>query len=74
MAKADPNGRNRGFGHFRLRAGVSIEAQLREKLRKIEAMFAGAGTAQNSAACRRRNLTVSYIETSPLLFVSFIDT
>jgi proteic killer suppression protein len=55
-------------------AGVSIEAQLREKLRKIEAMFAGAGTAQNSAACRRGNLTVSYIETSPLLVVSFIDT
>ena len=36
-----------GFWHFRLYAGrpMSIESQLRDKLRKIETLFAGASTA-----------------------------
>ena len=36
-----------GFWHFRLCAGrpMSIESQLRDKLRKIETLFAGASTA-----------------------------
>ena len=37
-----------------LRPPMSTESQLREKLRKIEALFAGAGTAGERLAGRQR--------------------